>query len=57
MRLRCDCCRRRRSLWKLIPIDVARDLHPSGLLVVCGDRAGCRNLDMPIPSRTREAAA
>lgn len=47
---RCAVCRRRRSIWRLIPIEVSRDIDTSGLLVVCHDRHGCRNLYMPIPA-------
>lgn len=41
--LRCDCCKRRRSLNSLVPVDT-----DFGLLVVCGDRDGCQHLYMPI---------
>ena len=52
VRASCDCCKRRRSIWSLVPVET-----DFGLLVVCGDRAGCKNLDMPLRAIPKARAA
>ena len=50
IRVTCDVCKRRRSLMKMIPIAVPRDIHSSGGLVVCEDSYACQHLYMNIPT-------